>query len=86
VRLLWPVQDTAWTASFWWFLGMIIAFPVVRLVLVSTGIPHRRAHLFRTSSSIRTTPPDPIDRLTPSDRFPDPEPEGPNLEGASGTR
>lgn len=26
VKMLWPLQDTAWTASFRWFLGMIIAF------------------------------------------------------------
>ncbi len=57
VRLLWPVKDTAWTASFWWFRGMIIVFTVVRLVLVSAGIPHRRAHLFRTPSPTHATPP-----------------------------
>ena len=33
VRMLWPLQNTAWTASFRWFLGMIITFTVVRLVL-----------------------------------------------------
>lgn len=86
VRLLWPVQDTAWTASFWWFLGMIIAFTAVRLVAVGADIPHRRAHLFRTPSPTHITPPAPIDRLTSGDRFPDPKPEGPDLEGASGTR
>ena len=86
VRLLWPVRNTVWTASFWWFLGMIIAFTVVGLVLVSAGIPHRRAHLFRTPSPTHTTSHAPIDRLTSGDRFPDPEPEGPDLEGASGTR
>lgn len=41
VRLLWPLQDTAWTASYWWFLGMIIAFTAARLILVSTGVPAR---------------------------------------------
>jgi hypothetical protein len=86
VRMLWPVQDTVWTASSWWFLGMIIAFTIVRLVLVSAGIPHRRVHLFRTPSPAHTAPPAPIDRLTSDDRFPDPEPEGPDLKGASGTR
>ena len=37
VRMLWPLQDTAWTASYWWFLGMIIALTAARLILVSTG-------------------------------------------------
>ena len=46
VRMLWPLQDTAWTASFWWFLGMIVAFTAVRLALASAGIPRRRARLF----------------------------------------
>ena len=37
VRMLWPLQDTAWAASYWWFLGMIIAFTAARLILVNTG-------------------------------------------------
>ena len=52
VRMLWPLQDTAWAADFWWFLGMIIAFTAVRLVLASAviaaGAPicsGRRPHL-----------------------------------------
>ena len=51
VRMLWPLQDTAWTASYWWFLGMIITFAAVRLILVSVGIPPRRAHLFWAPTS-----------------------------------
>ena len=47
VRMLWPLQQAAWTASYGWFLGMIIAFTAARLVLVSTGIPHRRIRLFQ---------------------------------------
>ncbi|MBV9203800.1 MAG: metal-dependent hydrolase [Actinobacteria bacterium] len=47
VRLLWPLQDTAWTASFWWFLGMIIVFTAARLVLVGTGILRTRIRLFQ---------------------------------------
>ena len=47
VRMLWPLRDTAWTASFWWFLGMIIALTVVRLVLVTVGIPRTRIRLFQ---------------------------------------
>ena len=46
VRMLWPPQDTAWTASYWWFLGMIITFTAVRLILVSVGIPRTRLQLF----------------------------------------
>jgi hypothetical protein len=51
VRMLWPLQDTAWTATFWWFLGMIVAFTAVRLILVSVGIPRVRAHLFWAATS-----------------------------------
>jgi inner membrane protein len=47
VRMLWPVRDTAWTASFGWFLAMIIAFTAVRLIVAATGIPRRRVRLFR---------------------------------------
>ncbi len=36
--MLWPLQNMAWTASFWWFPGMIIAFTVIRLVEPSAGI------------------------------------------------
>lgn len=46
VRMLWPLQDTAWTASYWWFLGMILTFTAVRLTLVSVGLPRTRARLF----------------------------------------
>jgi hypothetical protein len=52
--MLWPLQDTAWTASYWWFLGMIITFTAIRLILVSAGIPRTRARLMRPSA---TTPP-----------------------------
>jgi inner membrane protein len=47
VRMLWPLSQTEWTASYGWFLGMIIAFTVAQLVLVSTGLPHRRIRLFQ---------------------------------------
>lgn len=50
VRMFWPLQGTAWTANYWWFLGMILALTIARLVLVSAGIPYRRATLFRTLS------------------------------------
>ena len=67
VRMLWPLQDTAWTASFWWFLGMIIAFTAVRLVLASAGIPRRRARLFWTPAS-RSLPGAPVGRQVRSGR------------------
>jgi inner membrane protein len=51
VRLLWPLQEKAWTANGWWFLGMIIAFTAARLILVTTGIPRTRARLFQGDPS-----------------------------------
>ncbi len=51
VRMPWPLQDTAWTASYWWFLGMIITFTVVRLILVNAGISRTRARPFWTPTS-----------------------------------
>ena len=61
VRMLWPIRDTAWTASFWWFLAMIITFTAVRLIFMTTGIPRRRARLFQPpvpvmSSETRSIP------------------------------
>ena len=47
VRVLWPVDGRAWTASYWWFLGMIIVFTAARLILVSTGVPRTRLRLFQ---------------------------------------
>ena len=61
VRMLWPLQDTAWTASYWWFLGMIITFTAVRLILVSVGIPRTRARLFWTPTSGNALLPDAAD-------------------------
>jgi membrane-bound metal-dependent hydrolase YbcI (DUF457 family) len=54
VRMLWPLQQTAWTANYWWFLGMIILFTSARVVLVSVGAPHARWRVFRSEPS---TPP-----------------------------
>src|SRR5208282_1717894 len=39
VRVFWSLQDTSWLASSRWFLGMIVVFTAVRLVLVSAGLP-----------------------------------------------
>jgi hypothetical protein len=51
VRLLWPLGGRAWTASFWWFLGMIIAFTAARLILVNIGAPHTRVRLFQPAAA-----------------------------------
>jgi inner membrane protein len=53
VRMLWPLQNTAWSASSYrWFLGMIIAFTAVRLVLVTAGIPRARVRLFPAPAAV----------------------------------
>ena len=52
VRMLWPLQQTAWSASYWWFLGMIIAFTVARLILVAAHIPRTRVRLFEPLARI----------------------------------
>jgi len=54
VRMLWPLQQTASTASYRWFLGMIIVFTAVRLVLVSTGLPRTRVRLFQPPNPSRS--------------------------------
>jgi inner membrane protein len=47
VRMLWPLDGRPWTASYWWFLGMIIVFLAARLILVTTGLPRTRVRLFQ---------------------------------------
>lgn len=42
VRVFWPLQDTSWMVSYRWFLGMIIVFTAVRLVLMGAGLPTAR--------------------------------------------
>src|SRR5262249_62224704 len=56
VRVFWPLQDTSWMVSYWWFLGMIVLFTAARLVLVSAGLPHTRILVFRTPSPSGSTP------------------------------
>jgi len=70
VRMLWPLQDTAWTASFWWFLGMIITFTVVRLVLVTVGIPRTRIRLFQAPIPVKPSS-QPTGHATSGDRSPE---------------
>jgi hypothetical protein len=62
VRMLWPLQQTAWTASYRWFLGMVIALTVARLILTSSGIPRTRPCPFRVQPSSRSNPGDPTGR------------------------
>ena len=50
VRVFWPLQDTSWMVSYRWFLGMIVVFTAVRMVLVGTGFPPARIPVFRTPS------------------------------------
>lgn len=57
VRMLWPLQNAAWTTSFWWFLGMISTFTSVRLILVSVGTPRTRLRLFWEPVSDRASGP-----------------------------
>jgi hypothetical protein len=45
--MLWPLDGRAWTASYWWFLGMIAVFTAARLILVTTGLPRTRVRLFQ---------------------------------------
>jgi inner membrane protein len=54
VRMLWPLQQTAWTASYGWFLGMIIVLTAARLVLTATGFPHTRVQLFTAPARSRS--------------------------------
>jgi inner membrane protein len=53
VRMLWPLDGRAWTASYGWFLGMIIVFTAARLILVTTGVPRTRARLFQQRTAAR---------------------------------
>ena len=57
VRMLWPLQNIAWTASFGWFLAMIITLTVIRLVFATLGIPRTRIRLFRAPASVQYSPP-----------------------------
>ncbi len=81
VRMLWPLQQTAWAASYWWFLGLIIAFTGARLVLVRTGLPDRRVRLFQTLAPPHPVPQAAAGQLDSGDRVPAPEVERPDLEG-----
>jgi inner membrane protein len=86
VRILWPLQETAWTASFWWFLGMVIVFTGVRMVLASTGIPQARVRLFTTPAPSRSPQQASIHCVNSGDRSSCPGPQEPDAEGGNRAR
>jgi inner membrane protein len=68
VKMLWPLQQTAWAASYWWLLGMIIVCASVRLVWVSAGLPRARIQLFNAPAPSHSTPQASIHRVNSGDR------------------
>ena len=82
VRMLWPFQDTAWTASARWFWVMIIVFTVVRLTLVTLGIPRTRIRLFQELFPAESPSSPPAGRATSGGRDPDIEMAGSDRAGA----
>jgi inner membrane protein len=82
VRMLWPLQNTAWTATSRWFLGMIIGFTVVRLILATLGIPRTRIRLFQPPIPVMPPSSHPIGGATSGDRDPDIEMAGSDRGGA----
>ena len=82
VRMLWPLQDMAWTASARWFWAMIIVFMVMRLTLVTLGIPRPRIRLFQEPVPAKSPSSPPIGRATPGDRDPDIQMAGSDHAGA----
>jgi inner membrane protein len=83
VRMLWPLSGTAWTASFGWYLAMILTFTVVRLTFAAVGIPRTRIRLFQPPAPAPASPP--ISAATPGDRDPGIRTAGPGREGADET-
>jgi len=67
VRMLWPLDGRAWTASYWWFLGIIVVFTAARLILVITGVPRTRVRLFQQRPPARPDPGARIYRVNPGD-------------------
>jgi len=76
VRVLWPFQDTAWTAGARWFWIMIIVFTAVRLALVILGIPRTRIRLFQEPFPAGLPSSTPTARATSGNRDPDIEMAG----------
>jgi hypothetical protein len=64
--MLWPLSNTAWTASARWFWIMIIVFTVVRLTLVTLGLPRTRIRLFQEPVPARSPSSLPISEREPA--------------------
>jgi inner membrane protein len=86
MRILWPVQQTTWTASYWWFMGMIIVFTAARLILVTTGVPRTRVRLFQPPALSRSAAYTQLHCMNLGGPFPDCEPEASDSEGGSRNR
>jgi inner membrane protein len=70
VRVFWPLQDTSWMVSYWWFLGLIVVFTTARLLLVSAGLPRTRIPAFRTPSQAGSILRAPEGAATPGEHRP----------------
>lgn len=81
VRMLWPLRDTAWTASARWFWVMIIVFTAVRLALGTLGIPRARIRLFQEPFPAGFPSSTPTGRATSGNRDPDIETAGSDGDG-----
>lgn len=81
VRMLWPLRDTAWTASARWFWVMIIVFTAVRLALGTLGIPRTRIRLFQEPFPAGFPSSTPTGRATSGNRDPDIETAGSDGDG-----
>jgi LexA-binding, inner membrane-associated putative hydrolase len=60
VRMLWPLQQTAWIAGYWWFFGMIVLLMGADLMLGGLGIPRRRRRVLGYADErLQSTPAEP---------------------------
>ena len=82
VRMLWPLSEHGMDGQCPVVLGLIIVFTVVRLTLVTLGIPRMRIRLFQEPVPVRSPSSPPIGGTTPGDRDPDIEIAGSDRAGA----
>jgi hypothetical protein len=65
--MLWPIQQTACIAGYWWFLGMIVVFMGAELILGGLKIPRTRRRVFEhPDSRLRPEPVEPAMDSAPS--------------------
>src|SRR5690348_3589722 len=64
VRMLVPLSDTSWTASFGWFLATILTLTGIRLVFATLGIPRTRIRLFQAPAPGERSSPISVDSRT----------------------